>query len=327
LKENKQPGSASPRKRIGGVSSRFGVGILYDSRISFATRLKNGKIVTFSQDTSNCSAIYKVPFIRSLLVFRQVLLIFLLSRRNLVKLAKEGLLDLHRGKRLIQGMLFLAIYFGFFIFAEPWLDNLVPVLRWSIFIGALLLLIRSFFYLVLGDQSLKYHGAEHKVINTYLAGDNLILPAAQYHSRFAFRCGTTLATFFILLELLIPDSVYQALTHDSTMGTVLLFFLIMGLAYETLSILSKKERGKGFSFFTSLISRMQLLTTREPSLEELEVALFAIREAVGWHPPSLDDYIFTGLPEGYESKGYESEGYESEGYESEGHESEGHESE
>jgi len=303
LKENKQPGSTSPRKRIGGVSSRFGVGILYDSRISFATRLKNGQIETFSQDTSNCSAIYRVPFLRSLLVFRQVFLIFLLSRRNLVRLAKEGLIDLHRGKRLIHGILFLAVYFGFFTFMEPWLDNLGPVLRWSIFIGALILLIRSFFYLVLGDQSLKYHGAEHKVINTYLAGDSLILPDVQRHSRFAFRCGTTLATFFILLELLIPDSAYQALTQrfDSTLGTFLFFFLILGLAYETLTILSKKEKeqGKGLSFFTSLISKMQLLTTREPSLEELEVALSAIREAVGWHPPAFDDYIFTGLPEGY----------------------------
>lgn len=299
MKENKQPGSVNPRKRIGGVSSRFGVGILYESRISFATRLKNGQIATFSQDTSNRSAIYRVPFLRSLLVFRQLLLIFLLSRKNLVSLAKEGLIDLHRGKRLIHGILFLGIYFGFFTFVEPLLDGLAPVLRWSILIGILILLIRAFFYLVLGDKSLKYHGAEHKVINTYLAGDNLVLPNAQHHTRFAFRCGTTLATFFIFLELLIPDTVYQTFINDSIVGTILLFFLILGLAYETLTILSKKEHGKGFSFFTSLISRMQILTTREPSSEELEVALSAIREAVGWHPPSMDDYILTGLPEGY----------------------------
>ncbi|MEW5802838.1 MAG: DUF1385 domain-containing protein [bacterium] len=303
MKENKHPGSASPRKRIGGVSSRFGVGILYDSRISFSTRLKNGQIATFSQDTSNCSGIYRVPFLRSLLVFRQVILIFLLARRNLVKLAKEGLVDLQRGKRLIHGILFLVLYFGFFTFVEPYLNDLVPVLRWIIFVGALILLIRSFFYLVLGDQSLKYHGAEHKVINTFLAGDNLVIPATQRYSRFAFRCGTTLATLFILLELLIPESAYQALSQHfgPTAGVFLVFFLLLGLAYETLAILSKKEPGKVLSLFTILISKMQLLTTREPSSKELEVALSAIREAVGWHPSSVDDYIFTsGLPEGYQ---------------------------
>ncbi|MEW6381980.1 MAG: DUF1385 domain-containing protein [bacterium] len=284
--------------RIGGVSSRFGVGILYGSRISFATRLNNGEIATFSQDTSSRSSIYRIPFLRSLMVFRQLLLVFLLARRNLVRLSKEGLVDLQRGKRLIHGLLFLAFYLSFSYYVLPLLDNLAPVLQVGIFVVILILLIRLFFFLVLGDRSLKYHGAEHKVINTFLAGDNLILPAAMRHPRFAFRCGTTLATFFILLELLIPESAYRIFINQfgSTMGVVIFFFLLLGLAYEILSVLSRRGSGKWLSFLTTPVSKMQILTTREPSLRELEVALSAIREAVGWRPP-LSDPVFFDIPD------------------------------
>ena len=285
---------ASKKTRIGGVSSRFGVGILYGSRISFATRLKNGEIAVFSQDISSRSALYRIPFLRSLMVFRQLFLVFFLARKNLVRLSKDGLVDLQRGRRLIGTLLFVALYITASYFVLPLIDNLTPLLRAVIFILLLMVLIRLFFSLVLGDQSLKYHGAEHKVINTFLAGDSLTLPAALRSSRFAFRCGTTLATFFILLELLIPDTAYQFLVDHlgSTLGVCIFFFLILGLAYELLSIFSRKKSGTWLRFFAAPVSKMQLLTTREPSVKELEVALSAIRAAVGWWPqPDGDELI------------------------------------
>jgi len=289
------------KKKIGGFSSRFGVGIIYGSRVSFATRLKNGEIQTFSQDTSSCSKFSRIPFFRSLLVFRQIILIFLLGRKNLKKLAKKDLIDLHRGKRILQGLLFLVLYLGFFMYIEPLIFNFIPVLRWTIIFCALLLLIRLFFYLVLGDQSLKYHGAEHKVINTFLSGDPLIIQAAQRHSRLAFRCGTTLATFFILLELFIPEKIYLLFMHlfGDYMGMLIVSFVILGFAYETLSILSRKKAHKYLSWLKTPISKMQLLTTREPSIKELEVALSAIQEAIGSHEPfiySYNDFIFPDPP-------------------------------
>ncbi len=284
--------------RIGGVSTRFGIGILYGSRISFATRLKNGEIAIFSKDTTQQSIIQKVPFLRSILVFRQIILVFLLARKNLIQLAKKDLINLQRGKRLIHGLVFISLYIGFFAFLDPALLNLTPILRTIILILSIVILIRLFFFLVLGDQSLKYHGAEHKVINTFLAGDALTLNAAQNHTRFAFRCGTTLATFFILVELFIPEKVYAFFIHifGSTVGFLIIFFLILGFAYETLTILSKKGSNKLFSLLAAPILKMQLLTTREPSINELEVGLSAIRSAVGWQPPLSEDFIFSEYP-------------------------------
>lgn len=275
---------SSAQKKIGGVSTRFGVGILYGSRISFATRLKNGRIMAFSQDVSEQSRIYKIPFLRSLMIFRQLILVFLLARRNLVHLAKENLIDLQRKKRLFHGFLFIFLYVGFFFMLDPLLTELVPVLQWIILVLAFFIMIRLFFYLVLGLQSLKYHGAEHKVINTFLSGAPLTLHAAQQHSRFAFRCGTTLATFFILLQFIIPENFYYLFFSffGSTGGSLVIFFLVLGFAYETLSILSKQRKNKLLSWLTSLLCKMQVLTTQEPSLAELEVALLAIREAVNW---------------------------------------------
>ena len=290
------------KKKIGGFSSRFGVGIIYGSRVVFATRLKNGEIQTFTRDTSSCSKFSKIPFFRSLLVFRQIILIFLLGRKNLRKLAKKDLIDLHRGKRILQGLLFLLLYIGFFILFDLLIANFIPLIRWTILVCALLLLIRLFFYLVLGDQSLKYHGAEHKVINTFLSGDPLILQTAKRHSRLAFRCGTTLATFFILLELLTPEKIYLLFMHlfGDYMGLILVSFLILGFAYESLSILSRKKAHKYLSWLKIPISKMQLFTTREPSIKELEVALSAIQEAVGRQEPfiySFNDFIYPDPPD------------------------------
>ena len=124
---------------------------------------------------------------------------------------------------------------------------------------------------------------------------------AHHHSRLAFRCGTTLATFFILLELIIPEKIYLLFMDlfGDYMGLFFISFIILGFAYETLSILSRQKAGKYLSWLKTPISKMQLLTTREPSIKELEVALAAIQEAVGRQEPfifNFNNFIFPDPP-------------------------------
>ena len=68
----------------------------------------------------------------------------------------------------------------------------------------------------------------------------------------------------------------------------------------SLSILSRQKAHKYLSWLKAPISKMQLLTTREPSIKELEVALSAIQEAVGRQEPfiySFNDFIFPDPPD------------------------------
>ncbi|MGA1824925.1 MAG: DUF1385 domain-containing protein [bacterium] len=273
------------KPKIGGVSGRFGVGILYGSKVAFAVRLNNGEIQVFSQIIPPPKwKIFRLPFIRSLMVFRQIFLVFQLSRTNLRKLSKQGLIDLQIKKRIFHALIFLSIYIGSFYFLLPYIFQSNYIIQIVLYIVLFIIFIQLFFYLIMGAQCLKYHGAEHKVINTFFDHKSLTLENAQQHSRLAFRCGTTLAAFLIVLSAIIPDSAYETVARlcGSFGCELLLFIFILGTAYELIEIFSRPSISSKCNSFLSPISKLQYLTTREPSIAELEVALAAIQEAVGW---------------------------------------------
>jgi uncharacterized protein YqhQ len=132
----------------------------------------------------------------------------------------------------------------------------------------------------------EYHGAEHKAIATFEAGEPLEVPYARAHSTRHARCGTT----FLLVVVIVSVLVYAAILPPLLGGAgavqaqvlavvlkVLMLPLIAGFAYE-LQRLSAR-------FATSPISRLFLgpgylvqgITTIEPSDEQLEVALASLR--------------------------------------------------
>ena len=271
--------------KIGGVSGRFGVGILFGSKVAFAVRLTNGEIRVFSQIIPPLkSKIFKLPFIRALLVFRQIFLVFRLSRYNLKKLSREGLINLKLRKRIFNAILFIILYIGSIDYLVPIFYKFNAIIRILLFISFFIIFIRLFFLLIMSDQCLKYHGAEHKVINTFLAHESLTLPNVKKHSRLAFRCGTTLATFLILISIIIPESMYNYMANlcGSLGCEVFIFIFILGIAYEILELFSRPWINKRITSFLQPLNILQYLTTREPSLEELKVSLAAIQEAVGW---------------------------------------------
>ncbi|MGA1869044.1 MAG: DUF1385 domain-containing protein [bacterium] len=271
------------KPKIGGVSGRFGIGILFGPKVAFAVRLNNGQIRVFSKIIPPPKLkLFKLPFIRSLMVFRQIFLVFNLSRTNLRQLSKNGLIDLQIKKRIFHGLIFLFLISLFYLFA-PALYTFNFFIRTPLFIIIYILFLQLFFYLIMGAQCLKYHGAEHKVINTFFKHESLTFDNAEKNSRFAFRCGTTLAALLILLTAIIPYSTYDTLGNacGSFGCELLIFILILGIAYEIIEIFSRPSITEKFSPFLSFISQLQYLTTREPSREELEVGLAAIHEAMG----------------------------------------------
>jgi uncharacterized protein YqhQ len=132
----------------------------------------------------------------------------------------------------------------------------------------------------------EYHGAEHKAIATFEAGEPLEVQYARAHSTRHARCGTT----FLLVVVIVSVLVYAAILPPLLGGAgavqaqvlavalkVLMLPLIAGFAYE-LQRLSAR-------FATNPISRLFLgpgylvqgITTIEPSDEQLEVALASLR--------------------------------------------------
>ena len=126
----------------------------------------------------------------------------------------------------------------------------------------------------------QYHGAEHKVINTFEAGLELTPENFRNYTTIHPRCGTS----FILIVLLLSIVVYSFLGwHNAWYLRVgyrlLLLPVIAGIAYEIIRYAGRHKDSKLLPIILSPGLLMQRLTTREPSEDQVEVALRAL-EAV-----------------------------------------------
>ena len=149
------------------------------------------------------------------------------------------------------------------------------ILRMAIFLG--------YMALVANMKEIKrvfeYHGAEHKTIACYEAGEELNVENVRKQKRFHPRCGTSFLLFVmiisILLFALLPrfDGFGAILSTLLRLGTRLLLLpVVAGLSYEVI-----KLAGRSKNRCVALLSKpglwLQKLTTREPDDSQIEVAI------------------------------------------------------
>ncbi len=129
----------------------------------------------------------------------------------------------------------------------------------------------------------EYHGAEHKTIACYEAGEELTVENVRHHKRFHPRCGTS----FLILVLIISIVLFSVLPWHNTGLRVLLKILmlpvLMGISYELI-----KLAGRYDNWLTRIISApglwMQRLTTFEPDDSMIEVAIAAVKPVLPEKP-------------------------------------------
>ncbi len=139
----------------------------------------------------------------------------------------------------------------------------------------------------------EYHGAEHKTIACYEAGDELTIENVRKYTRFHPRCGTN----FLLFTMIISILVYVCLPKfDSDLAGIVLRMItrlallpiVAGLSYEVIK-LAGRNKSKCVVALTKPGLWLQRLTTREPDDSQIEVAIKSIsavipedREADKW---------------------------------------------
>ncbi len=143
----------------------------------------------------------------------------------------------------------------------------------------------------------QYHGAEHKTIHAFETGEPVTLELAAAQSRLHPRCGTTFLLFVVCVSVLLHTVLVPALlwlwTPESALvrhaGTLLFkIFLIAPVAacsYELIHAVARMKDGPLASLLRVPGLTLQRLTTAEPEREHLEVALVALREALGEGSP------------------------------------------
>ncbi|MBO7195995.1 MAG: DUF1385 domain-containing protein [Clostridia bacterium] len=142
-------------------------------------------------------------------------------------------------------------------------------------------------------RTFMYHGAEHKSIACFEAGEELTPENARKHTRLHPRCGTSFMFFMILLGIfagLIIKTVIPGLpTLLYTAIRLLILPLLMGLGYEFI-----RFAGKHPSWFTRMLSApgmwIQLITTKEPTDDMLEVAITSLKCALRDDYPEFKEF-------------------------------------
>ncbi len=155
------------------------------------------------------------------------------------------------------------------------------ILRTAIFIGYLVAISR------LRDlrRVFEYHGAEHKTISCYEAGDRLVPARAERYSRLHPRCGTS----FLLVVMVVAIFVFAPLGLPAwywlLASRILGIPLIAGLSYEVIKWAGRNRRKRWVRAVMWPGLMLQNLTTREPDREELAVAIAALEAVLAVESP------------------------------------------
>jgi uncharacterized protein YqhQ len=126
----------------------------------------------------------------------------------------------------------------------------------------------------------QYHGAEHKVVHTWEAAEELTVENARKKSTLHPRCGTSFLLFVMVVSIVVFSFFkFQAFWAIFLSRLVLIPF-VSGLSYELIRF-SAPRCQKGFFRLIVLPGlALQRITTKEPSDDQLETAICALKEAL-----------------------------------------------
>jgi uncharacterized protein YqhQ len=131
----------------------------------------------------------------------------------------------------------------------------------------------------------EYHGAEHKAIAAYEAGADLTVENAKRYSCIHPRCGTSFLLAVVALSIIVFSLIPGAWPlWAKAASRVVLLPVIAGLSYEFIRYTAKR---RGHPLIELVIRPglwLQRLTTREPSGDQIEVAIRALNEALALEP-------------------------------------------
>jgi uncharacterized protein YqhQ len=168
---------------------------------------------------------------------------------------------------------------------SAWLFWLVEgVLRTAIFIGYIWAISR------LPDlrRVFEYHGAEHKTISCFEAGDRLVPARAETYSRLHPRCGTSFLLIVMVLAIFVFAPIGLPAWYWLVLSRILGIPLIAGLSYEVIKWAGKNRRKAWVRALMWPGLMLQNLTTREPDREQLAVAIASLEAVLAVEGPGAE---------------------------------------
>jgi len=188
---------------------------------------------------------------------------------------------------LLAAGLFFVIPVGATSLIKDWLGSALlfwlveGVLRTAIFIGYIAAISR------LPDlrRVFEYHGAEHKTISCFEAGDELVPANARQYSRLHPRCGTSFLLIVMVLAIFVFAPIGLPAWYWLVLSRILGIPLIAGLSYEVIKWAGKHRNKRWVRALTWPGLLLQNLTTREPDDSQLEVAIRSLKAVLAVEDP------------------------------------------
>ena len=157
-----------------------------------------------------------------------------------------------------------------------WFVIVEGVIRVAIFIAYLVLIslwpdLRRVF---------QYHAAEHKAINAYEAGDPLEPEVVQRHSLLHVRCGTAFLLYVMVVAIFVFAFFGRPEWYWLVLSRIAALPLIAGIAYEIIRFAGRHPENPFLRIVLAPGLWLQRLTTRQPTLDQVEVSIQALREVL-----------------------------------------------
>jgi uncharacterized protein YqhQ len=284
--------------RVGGQAVIEGVMMRSPRSMAVAVRKPTGEIVVKQENLtffSEGTFLFKIPLVRGILALLSALV---LGIRALNFSANHAMSDAGKGKEpgaWTMGLtIFVALCFGMFLFflvplfLTRWLRFVMPllsesglffnlvdgVLRMAIFLAYLWTISR------IGEirRVFEYHGAEHKSIFAFESGEELRVDRVKGFPILHPRCGTS----FLLIVMVVSILAFALVPHQVSFGykvasRFVFVPLIAGLSYEIIRFADRRRESRGARYFIQPGLWLQRLTAREPSEDQIEVAIRALQ--------------------------------------------------
>jgi len=295
----------SRRYYYGGQAVMEGVMMRGQRQMAVAVRQPDGRIALYSEPLNSWvyrSRVRHWPLVRGVFVLWDALLLGMraLTLSANVAIAGEEPAGPGAGEEAPAGVagpmlwvtvaIALAFAVGLFFvlplviihFLDRWIasavvSNLVEgVIRLAILLGYLLLIgqmrdIRRVF---------GYHGAEHKTINAYEAGEPLDVPAVQRQSTLHTRCGTGFLLVVVLLSIVVFVFLGRPPLPLRILSRIVLIPAIAAVAYEFIRFGAAHYGNRLVRLLLTPSLALQRVTTREPEDGMVETAIVALKRVL-----------------------------------------------
>ena len=299
-------------KNVGGQAVIEGVMMRSPEKVSTSVRLPDGGIVTKTEDFISLTRRKKLLgkiLIRGVISFFEMLVLGIRTLNYSAEMAATGEAGAGQDRSAPQSgnfnfaialtvVISVAIGLGVFFFLPIVITQLFSInkeaLGFNLIAGIIRLAIFLAYVWILSrfpsfDRIFQYHGAEHKSIFAFEADLPLSVESTHRFRTFHPRCGTSFILIVAMLAILtysISDTVFAVVFGHAPalfqrFATHLLFLpLVAGISFELLKLSGKKRNSAVTRVLIAPGLWLQRITTSEPSDDQLEVALEALRSSI-----------------------------------------------